>query len=577
MGKITSTIRIYLERFYLRKWFFFVPAALIFGLSVVITVMLPPVYRSSATVLIDSTGIAESNDSSFANQRLQVIAKRVLTTRNVINLINEHNLYKNNSDKTQLLLLVEKFRKSVLLEIVNTDIIDPRSGKTGKAAIAFTLGFDHRSRKVARTVANKLVSLFVNENLRERRERSMDTLQFIDQETVTIRAAVEIQDRRISDFKTDSANALPDQLFSNLRNLDRAAEDLQRLERQLLSLEEQKIVLQSELEQLNPFGTYVLDGQTILSPRDRLKALKSRYVSLRANYGKAHPDIVMILGEIATLEAEIGDGVQAGDLNRDLELALSEWSLKRERYSDQHPDVVFLRRKVDTLRGEIENNRGEFRPATGTGEMPTNPAYISLRVRLRIVNAEVRFVRDQLVATTNKRTELDDRIARTPDVEREYLQLIRERDAMLVKFQEWQTKKMQADLARAVEFGQKNERYTLVEPPNDPLKPLRPNRILLLVAGLMCSTAIGGGSAFLAHKMDPSIYGRTQLATLIGDEPLVVIPPITTRQDIVHAWRRRIIGTLAFLVSVSLVVPLVHYFVAPVDVVLSIITNRFGI
>ena len=200
-------------------------------------------------------------------------------------------------------------------------------------------------------------------------------------------------------------------------------------------------MLQSELEQLNPFGTYVLDGQTILSPRDRLKALKSRYVSLRANYGKAHPDIVMILGEIATLEAEIGDGVQAGDLNRDLELALSEWSLKRERYSDQHPDVVFLRRKVDTLRGEIENKRGEFRPATGTGEMPTNPAYISLRVRLRIVNAEVRFVRDQLVATTNKRTELDDRIARTPDVEREYLQLIRERDAMLVKFQEWQTKK----------------------------------------------------------------------------------------------------------------------------------------
>ena len=171
--------------------------------------------------------------------------------------------------------------------------------------------------------------------------------------------------------------------------------------------------------------------------------------------------------------------------------------------------------------------------------------------------------------------ELEDRISRTPEVEREFLQLKRERDAMLVKFREWQNKKMDADLARAVEFRQKGEQYTLVEPPNDPLKPVRPNRILFLLLGFMCSTAAGAGAAVLAHKMDRAVYGRNQLAALFGDEPLVVIPPIKTRLDTVHAWRRRIFSTFVFLVAISLAGLLVHYLIAPMDVVLSIILNRF--
>src|ERR1700679_3734462 len=85
-------------RGYWRRRYAFV---LIFGIALAATVavalLLPPRYMSSATILIEQQEIPQelvrSAVTSFADQRVQIISQRVMTTQNLLGLIERYNLY----------------------------------------------------------------------------------------------------------------------------------------------------------------------------------------------------------------------------------------------------------------------------------------------------------------------------------------------------------------------------------------------------------------------------------------------------------------------------------------------------
>ena len=57
----------------------------------------PPYYRSSGTILIEQQEIpadmVKSTVTSYADQRVQVISKRVMTTATLLDIIKRYNLY----------------------------------------------------------------------------------------------------------------------------------------------------------------------------------------------------------------------------------------------------------------------------------------------------------------------------------------------------------------------------------------------------------------------------------------------------------------------------------------------------
>jgi uncharacterized protein involved in exopolysaccharide biosynthesis len=68
------------------------PAIILASISVAVAALLPAVYRSSATILIEEPNIprelVSSTITSYADQRLQSIYHRVTTTQNVTTIIN---------------------------------------------------------------------------------------------------------------------------------------------------------------------------------------------------------------------------------------------------------------------------------------------------------------------------------------------------------------------------------------------------------------------------------------------------------------------------------------------------------
>src|ERR1700756_4002458 len=66
-------------------------------LSVLVAILWPPSYRATGTILIEQqelpTDLVRSAISSFADQRIQVITQRVMTTENLFKIIERYDLY----------------------------------------------------------------------------------------------------------------------------------------------------------------------------------------------------------------------------------------------------------------------------------------------------------------------------------------------------------------------------------------------------------------------------------------------------------------------------------------------------
>src|ERR1700679_24368 len=89
-----ADLREKLRGYWQRRTTMMVTAAIVLTVFGLLAVFLPPTYRSSATILIEQQEIPQdlvrSAISSFADQRIQVISQRVMTTQNLITLINRY-------------------------------------------------------------------------------------------------------------------------------------------------------------------------------------------------------------------------------------------------------------------------------------------------------------------------------------------------------------------------------------------------------------------------------------------------------------------------------------------------------
>jgi polysaccharide biosynthesis transport protein len=81
-----QTLEDYLAILKRRKWQLILPIVLLAPIAVIVALTLPPIYRSTATILIEQQEIPpdliRTTVTSFADQRIQVIKQRVMTTKN---------------------------------------------------------------------------------------------------------------------------------------------------------------------------------------------------------------------------------------------------------------------------------------------------------------------------------------------------------------------------------------------------------------------------------------------------------------------------------------------------------------
>ncbi|MGV6859344.1 MAG: lipopolysaccharide biosynthesis protein [bacterium] len=561
------------------------PAIITFGILVVLAIALalnlPAVYRSTAVILIEQQeipkGLVESTVTGYADQRIQVINQRVMTSANLLSLINKYDLYPEERKKYPPEQVIEMLRENIKLEMVSADVIDPRSGRPMAATIAFSLGYESESPKKAQEVANELTTLYLNENVQARRRSTTDTADFLSSEAKKLENQISTLEKRLATFKQENQGSLPEQVDLNTRMMDRAERDLDAVDRDLRAIDERKIYLTGELATLDPS---IPDGRRMrpdaYDPDLKLQALQSEYVTKLAKYSDDHPDVQKLKKEIAALGGGDGQGVSAL-LEAELATARSRLAELQERYGPEHPDVKRQQRKVVALEKSASSS-SSYSPSVS---MRANPAYVNIKTQLQSADVDKQSLltkRAQLEAKLNK---LESQLNNTPRVEQEYRDLTRDYENASSKYQEIRAKQLEARLAQSLEADNKGERFTLIEPPLLPEIPIKPNRPAIIVLGLLLAIGAGLGVAFLLETMDSSITSRHALMAVTGAAPIAVIPKLVDLEEESKRKRRTVLSLI--LVSVILVgvaLAIIHVAYMPLDVLFirlgRVLEMKFG-
>jgi succinoglycan biosynthesis transport protein ExoP len=558
--------------------------ALVAGLSVLlialaIALFWPATYRSTGTILIEQqevpVDLVRSMVSSYADQRIQMISQRVMTSENLMRIMDRYQLYSDRRRKDPREELIERMRDDIELSMISADVVDPRLGRPVKATIAFTLSYDSSSRDLAAKVANEITSLYLNENLQTRRQTADDTASFLTAEGDRLSKQIDQLDARLAEFKARHVNNLPELAQVNMSQMNRTEEELRETDTRLRSLDQQIVFLDAQLATLTPHAQLYTDsGQRILSPSDRLKTLKSDYARASAIYASTHPDVVRMKREIEGLEKEVGRIDTGNDLARQLDDAQSQLAAAREKYAADHPDVQQLERLVASL--EQAMREAPLTSAAVRSE-PDNPAYIQVSSQREATLSEresLRKKRDVLRARIN---DFEQRLARSPEVEREYSGMLRELQSAQLKYGEVRQKQMEATLSRNLETERKGERFTLIEPPLPAEEPVSPPRLVIVVLGMVLSFGVAVGIVLLIEAVDTSIRTRRDIELLTAVPPLAVLPWIETPDERAGRAKTRRLSLAGAVGGVAAAVVMTHFLYRPLDVLFAVAWRRlFG-
>jgi len=551
-----------------RKWQLLVPALILSLIAAAAALLLPPLYRANATILIEQqeipSDLVRSTVTGYADQRIQVISQRVMTTENLAKIIERHGLYPELRAKQSMNAAVKALRDAINIEMISVELGGSK-GKTGPT-IAFSLSYDGVSPDLAQKVANELVSLYLNENIQQRQTAATETAEFLAAEANKLNEEISGLEAHIAEFKEKHTDNLPQFAEVNRQWMTRTEERLRENARTIQTTEEQLMYLESELGQLSPYMPS--------SPAARLQELETQYPGLVARYSATHPDRVQMEKEIAALRSVVGSPDVA---SIELRLASLNSQLKvlKERYSDSHPDVVALKRGIGDSQRELEQARKSLGvQAARPTRTPDNPAFVQLRVRYEAARQQMDALKRTRAELEEELQKVESRIMASPRVEQEYSMLMRDYENARAAYKEVKDKQMQAELAKSLETDQKGERFTLIEPPLLPEQPFKPNRPAILGLGVIASVAGGLGTVALREVLDKGLHGARAVLAITGAPPLASIPYIATPAD----RRRRAVRALGWLVAIvgSLVggAAVIHFFIMPLDVLWFVLLQR---
>jgi len=543
--------------------------------------VLPPTYTSGATILIEQQEIPQelvrSAVTSFADQRVQVISQRVMTTQNLLTLIERYNLYPDIRLSKPREVLLQTMRSNISMKMISADVIDPRSGRPMQATIAFTVSYNSHSPELALKVANDLTSLYLNENLTSRAQMAEQTSSFFSEEAARQQVRIMELDKKLSDFKQKNQDRLPELEQLNTQVSQRTELDLRDAENRIAAIDSQRVLLEAQLAQINPtMQVYSETGLRVMNTEDRLKALKSQLAGFKARYAPDHPDIVNTQREVDGLEKEVKADDGTSDLARQLEAAKAQLARAQEKYAPDHPDVVRLTREVDGLNKAVSDA-----PASGTlareRAHADNPPYVQVKGQLDalVVERESAIKKRDLLQA--KLDDYERRLAQEPAVERQYRELARDLENAQLKYQEIRAKQTEVQVSQNLETEHKGERFTMIEPPLPPEKPISPNRFLIIAVGFALSLAAGVGAAVLRDSLDVSVRGTQDIRALLSVPPLAAVPLIVTQAE--RRRHRRVVrySWQGAIVSVVALAAVVHFLVRPLDVIWLSLLRRFGV
>ncbi|HAQ50664.1 MAG TPA: sugar transporter, partial [Gammaproteobacteria bacterium] len=276
--------------------------------SIVVTYLLPSSYKSEGLILIESqeipTNLIKSTVTSYASQRIEMIKQRAMTTDKVMEMVEKFDLYPTLRQQAPLSEIVNLFRDNVNIEMLEANVTDPYSGRAKKATIAFTISFLDSQPKTAQYVTNELITEFLDENIKTRTHRAMETTLFLDEEAGKLQRKVRLLEQQIAGFKEKYKESLPELLQFNLSSIERLQEELTANQKQIIQLKDKIAITTLEYTNLKQYiASQERDQYSDSDMEMDLATAEIKLSQLLSKYSTEHPDVKKIKSHITRLKS----------------------------------------------------------------------------------------------------------------------------------------------------------------------------------------------------------------------------------------------------------------------------------
>ena len=517
--------------------------------SVVGVYFWPDSYLSEARIKIVPQSLPESMVQSSVQQlmtdRISSMENDILSRTTLTTIIKNFGLYQKELSSQPIDDVVEEMRKKI-----KVTLLAPEGSRT---APAFSIQYYYQDRHQAQRVVQDLVSRFLDEHTSNQSTHAFNATQFMQSELDQSQKELDAIENKLTTFKTANNGRLPDQAEGNVRQLQAAQSQVMLVDSSISRANQERLRLENEekiykdrrdalIKESKETPEQFLTQQQqqkdpkLIEAENEVSSYEKSLVVLKQKYTDNNPDVqaTKSLLEQAKHKRDELQGQDAAKREAAKEEAKNEPAAPRPRNPQAARELLDLNDNIKRLQSSIEAKDVEMAEYKKDGER--------LEESIKIYNA---------------------RMGELPLGERQYGDLLRDKDLARTKFVEAQTKLDRAKLGQEMEEKRQGELLEQLDPASLPTSVATPNRPLTIAigagVGLLLGFVIAGAreikDASLKNLKDVRAY--TQMA-ILGSIPLL-------ENDFVVRRRKRLawLGWTSACLAAAVVVSgsIVYYYV----------------
>lgn len=482
-----------------RRWIILVPFVAIAAGTFLFTRTLPNKYRSSTLILVVPQRVPERYISTTVTTRIEdrlvTLKQQTLSRSRLEPIINEFDLYREARKRLPMEDVVELMRQD----------IDPQPERGD----AFSVSYVSEDPVVAKKVVERLASLFINENLRDRANQAENTNTFLDGALLEAQNSLTEIDKRLEVYRRSNAGRLPQNVEDNQRAI-------QSIEMQIAQM-----------------------SDSVSRDYDRRRTLEQQIAELQNGSNDAVPSTVL-------QPAAPAPDSTAGQLEAAVQRLRS---LQAKGYLDTHPSLKLAKQAVDDLTERLNAERSgasaPSRPGVPQGETPRARQLRLAQAELTQLNEQIgrkegdtRRFREQLVSYQSK-------VDAAPGLESEYTALMRDYATKNSIYQDLLGKREASRLSADLERQQISEQFRVIDPARVPERPFSPNRNRINGLGALAGIGLGLGMVALLEYRDRSVKSAEDVVRLLQLPVLAMVPMMQSERELRARRQRRMLTAMA--------------------------------
>lgn len=496
-----------------RKWWAILPAIAITAGVYAWVRTLPNLYRSDTLILVVPQRVPEnyvkSTVTTRIEDRLQSITQQILSRTRLERIIQDFNLYAESRKTAIMEDVVDRMRGNINVQVVKGD--------------AFRVSFTSDEARTAMRVTERVASLFIEENLRDREVLAEGTNQFLEAQLEDARRRLIETERKVEEYKRQYSGELPEQRDANMQGLHNLEMQLQALTEALNRDRDHRLVVERQ----------IADAET---PSDAPPP------------SSAPPTQPQQTGP---------DGLPIGaTLPQQLEAAQAALQGMQTRMTPQHPDIVRMKRVIAELQKKVDAE-ALARPVSAPGAPAITAAEVMKKNRLAEMKAEIEKIDKQIVAKSETEQRLrasmaqyQKQIEASPSRGSDLTELTRDYLTLQATYTSLLGKKEDSKVAANLERRQIGEQFKILDPARLPERPTSPNRPQLQSMGLMAGLAFGVALMGLVEYLDKTLKSEADVTAALNLLVLATVPILPEVGG--RAMRRRtLVAVFATLLLVA--------------------------